>query len=396
MTLLAEPMPHVRSAAFYFMVPCGCAFDPPEYRGMGSAVADLITRGAGNRDSRQLSEALDALGLDRSESVGNFHLQLSGVTLSRNVAACLEIYADIIRRHHLPESELDPVKSLMMHDIQGLEDEPQSRVMVELYKRYYPDPLGRDRRGTVEGIEALTIDAVRDHVKQRFQPNGVILSVAGDINWPRLKDQVEQLFGDWPAGPVPSFTIQPHTPQSEHLTQDLDQTQIAMLCPSVPIGHPQFYAARGAVGVLSLGMSSRLFIEIREKHGLCYAIWASYETFRDRGSLIAFTAGRPEKAQELLDRTLYELRRLPEGVDEGEVARVRAGLKSALIMRQESTAARAGSIASDWHLLGRVRPLSEIQAAIDALTPHQILEYLHDHPPRDFTIVTLGPAALKI
>jgi predicted Zn-dependent peptidase len=134
---------------------------------------------------------------------------------------------------------------------------------------------------------------------------------------------------------------------------------------------------------------------VREKYGLCYAIWASHETYRDRGTIVCFTAGRPEKAQELFDRTLHELRRLPNGIEPEEIHRVQAGLKAALILRQESTSARAGAMASDWHFLGRVRPLSEIQAAIDSLTPTPIVDYLKRFPPRDITIVTLGPTPLK-
>ncbi len=91
---------------------------------------------------------------------------------------------------------------------------------------------------------------------------------------------------------------------------------------------------------------------------------------------------------------LRELRRLPEGVENDEVERVRAGLKSSLIMQQESTAGRALSLASDWYYLGRVRTFDEIQAAIDALTPKSIGEHVRRCPPDDFTIVTLGPKPL--
>src|SRR5205823_11090914 len=98
----------------------------------------------------------------------------------------------------------------------------------------------------------------------------------------------------------------------------------------------------------------------------------------------------PEVAQQLLDRTLHELRRLADGIEDEELQRVKAGLKSALIMRQESTGARAGSLASDWYLLGRVRPTAEVQSAIDALTPGQILEHLRKQRENPFTVVTLG------
>src|SRR6516225_10015528 len=157
LTLLAERMEHVRSAALNFLVPAGCAYDPPAHRGIASVLSDLITRGAGQRDSRELSLALDNLGVDRDESVGTLHTRFWGATLARNLPAALDIYADILRRPHLPKDELDPVKALALQDLQSLEDEPRQKVLVELRKRHYPAPLGQDRRGTEKSIAKLNI-----------------------------------------------------------------------------------------------------------------------------------------------------------------------------------------------------------------------------------------------
>jgi predicted Zn-dependent peptidase len=396
LTLLAERMPHVRSASFHILVPAGAGHDPQGKFGLAGLVCDLMTRGAGNRDSRQLSDALDNLGVDRGESTGTLNVQLSGATLARNLLPTLAIYADILRRPHLPEDELDAAKSLSLQDLQAIEDEPQRKVMIELRKRYYPDPLGRDQRGTPEGVEAVTIDDVRAQHAALFHPRDVILAAAGDIDWPALKAEVEQHFGDWKPRTRPALTPEPMTPRSDHLTKDLDQTQIALAFPSVPIGHPDFYHARGAVGVLSQDMSSRLFTNVREKHGLCYAVYASYETFKDRAAIVGYAGARPELAQETLDRTLDEFRNLAKGIEEEELDRVKVGLKAALIMRQESTGARASSIASDWYFLNRVRPLEEIQASIDGLKVPGVLDYLRRNPAKEFTVVTLGSAGLRV
>ena len=157
LVLLAERMEHVRSAAMNFLVPAGCAFDPPGRLGIGTVLADLITRGAGNRDSRELSLALDGLGIDRDESVGAINMRFWGSTLARNLPPALDIYADILLRPHLPEDELEPVQALALQDIQSLEDAPQQKVMVELRRRYYPPPLNKDKRGRSEDIEGLTL-----------------------------------------------------------------------------------------------------------------------------------------------------------------------------------------------------------------------------------------------
>lgn len=396
LVLLAERMDHVRSAAFNFLVPAGCAFDPAGQGGAASVLAGLITRGAGARGSRELSLALDNLGVDSDESVGAVNMRFWGSTLARNVPAALEIYADILLRPHLPEDELEPVIALALQDIQSLEDAPQSKVMVELRKRYYPPPLNKDRRGTEAELEALTIDAVRAVHATRFRPNGTILSVAGNIDWEPLKAQVGRLFGDWEPGAPADALPQPHVPRSEHLEKDTAQTQIALAFPSVPVTDPDYYNARAAAAVLSGGMSSRLFTEVREKRGLCYSVYAFHETFKTQGSMLAYAGTRAERAQETLDVTLAELRRLKDGISADEIDRVRAGLKSALIMQEESTSARAGAIATDWYYLNRVRPFDEIQAIIDGLTPAQILAHLERCPVRDVTLVTLGPKPLEV
>ena len=396
LVLLAERMDHVRSAAINFLVPAGSAFDPPGKLGVASVLAEMITRGAGDRDSRELALALDNLGVDRDESVGAVNMRFWGSTLARNVPAALDIYADIVLRPHLPEDELEPVQELALLDIQGLEDSPQTKVMVELRRRYYPAPLNKDRRGVAEDIEALTIDAVTAQYRNFVRPNGAILSVAGNIEWEPLKAQVERLFGNWEPGASADIKPQPHQATSAHIEKDTQQTQIALAFPSVPVTDPDYYSARAAVSVLSGGMSSRLFTEVREKRGLCYSVYAFHETFKSQGTMLAYAGTRAERAQETLDVTLAELKRLKDGIEDDEIDRVKAGLKSSLIMQEESTGARAGAIATDWYYLNRVRSFDEIQAIIDGLTPAAVLGYLNRYPVRDVTLVTLGPAPLTL
>jgi predicted Zn-dependent peptidase len=396
LVLLAERMDHVRSAAINFLVPAGCAFDPPGKLGAAGVLAELITRGAGSRDSRELALALDNLGVDRDESVGAVNMRFWGSTLARNVPAALEIYADIILRPHLPADELEAVQSLALQELQGLEDAPQSKVMLELRRRYYPPPLNKDRRGIAADIEALTIDAVKAQFRRYVRPTGAILSVAGNIEWEPLRAQVERLFGHWEPGAGGDVVPQSHTPTSAHVQKDTQQTQIALAFPSVPVTDPDYYHARAAASVLSGGMSSRLFTEVREKRGLCYSVYAFHETFKTQGTMLAYAGTRAERAQETLDVIMAELYRLKDGIEDDEIDRVKAGLKSSLIMQEESTGARAGAIATDWYYLSRVRSFDEIQAIIDGLSSRKILDYLRRCPVRDVSLVTLGPAALTL
>jgi predicted Zn-dependent peptidase len=377
-------------------MPGGCIHDPPDRRGIASVLIELLMRGAGKRGNRELSDALDNLGVDHSESVGGVHLRFWGATLARNLSPALEIFADVLRRPHLPDEELDAVKSLALQDLLGLEDEPAQKLFIELRQRHYPPPLGQDSRGTEEGIEGLDVEVIRSHYRKFFRPNGTILSVAGNVEWEPLKEQVGRLFADWKQKPEPQLQVGRAEGGYRHVSKETAQTQIGIAYPSVPFGHPDYYNAVGAVNVLDGGMSARLFTEVREKHGLCYSISASYQTFKDRASILCYAGTTTPRAQETLDRTLHELRRLKEGVEEDEVERIKVGLKSSLIKAEESTTSRAGTLASDWYFLSRVRRIEEVHQAIDGLTPQSIVEHVRRHPPEGFTIVTLGAETLRL
>lgn len=395
-TLVAERMEHVRSAAFYCYVPAGCIHDPPGKQGIAAVLLEVLMRGAGSRGSRELSDALDRLGVDHSETVSGVHLRFWGATLARNLPATLEIYADVLQRPHLPANEVDAAKALALQDLVGLEDEPAQKLFIELRRRHYPPPLGQDSRGEPADVEKLDLAALQGYYRRHFRPNGTILSVAGNIEWKPLLEQIGRLFADWKPLEEPGLKIGKAEGGITHLKKETAQTQIGLAYPSVPFGHADYYNAVGAVNVLDGGMSARLFTEVREKHGLCYSISASYQTFKDRASVLCYAGTTTPRAQETLDRTLRELRRLGDGVETDEVERIQVGLKSSLLKAEESTTSRAGTLASDWYFLNRVRRFDEIQKAIDSLTPASIVDHVHHYPPKDMTVVTLGAEPLKV
>jgi predicted Zn-dependent peptidase len=182
----------------------------------------------------------------------------------------------------------------------------------------------------------------------------------------------------------------------EHLHYDSHQTQIGIAFPSVPYRHRDYFQAWGAVGVLSGGMSARLFTEVRERRGLCYSVYAAHHTLWHRGAVFCYAGTGADRAQETLDVTLSELRRLAKGIEETELSRLKARIKSALIMQHESSSGRSSSLARDWYHLGYARTLEEVGRLIDGLSSRSINAYLAEHPPGDFTVTTLGPRPLEV
>jgi predicted Zn-dependent peptidase len=396
LVLVAEEMNWLESAAFTLLVPVGCTREPDDRAGLVGFTCEMVLRGAGARDSRQFVEALDYLGVERGESVTDAHTSFSGATLAENLHDALAIYADVLRRPHLPADQLESARQVLLQELQAVEDDPHHKLMVELRKRHFPAPWGRPNHGDLAGIEATTIADIRQLHERFYRPNGALIGVAGRFDWQRLKDHVGQLLGDWPAREVPPIHEGQRGPRREHVDFDTNQTQIGIAYDSVPYRDPQYFQAWGGVGALSGGMSSRYFTEVREKRGLCYSVYATYVTQRDRGAVISYAGTSADRAQETLNVMLAELDRLKYGVYEQELERLKARIKSSLIMQQESSSARSGAIARDWYHLDRVRTMAEVGRLIDELSCDSINRYLAEHPPRDFTIVTLGPQPLEV
>ncbi|MEX0700743.1 MAG: pitrilysin family protein [Planctomycetales bacterium] len=395
LTLVIEPMPDVQSAAFSIMVPGGSIYDPPGSNGEAAVLCDLVVRGAGERDSRQLSNDLDNLGVQRHETAGAQHVSFAGATIADKLPETLRIYADIVLRPHIPEEEFGPAVTGIAQSLRSIEDEPRQKVIQELRRRTYPAPWGRPSDGTLEDLPNVTHAAVLGHYERCFRPNGAIVGVAGNVDADRIIGLIEDLFGEWGSQEDPVYHTAPGGPPRDHIRHDSTQTHIGIAYRSVPYRDPDYYAAWAAVDVLSGGMSSRLFTEVREKRGLVYNVYATLHTLRDDARVLCYAGTTAERANETLAVTLRELERLGEGIEPAELDRCKARSKSALVMQQESTGARASSLARDWYHLGRVRLLDEVHQAIDALDVPTILEYVHAHPARDFDILTIGPEPLE-
>jgi predicted Zn-dependent peptidase len=204
------------------------------------------------------------------------------------------------------------------------------------------------------------------------------------------------LFGDWQAANVAEPATGNGRPTDNYISFESNQSHVGVAYPTIPYKHPDYFQAWAAVGVLSSGSSSRLFTEVREKRGLCYTVYASLHTQRDRASVLCYAGTTAERAQETLDVTISELQRLGKGIEPSELNRLKARIKSSLIMQQESTSARSGALGRDWYHLGRARSLDEVGRLVDALSADSINKFLEANPPSELLVVTLGPEPLEL
>lgn len=394
LTLLAQRMEQVRSAAVTLALPAGVSRDPEPLAGAGSVAAGWLLRGAGDRDTHQLNEALDALGCQHYEDARSEHLLLSTAQLGLRLGEVLAIYGDIVRRPQLADETFGACRDLVSQALDGLEDEPMRKCSLMVRERFYPAPLGRNPLGTKDSLAGMTAEGLRRHLKASLAPRGALLAVAGRFEWKELAERVGELLGDWQGEAPAPPAIAPPADGITHLTKPTAQVQITLAYPAATVSHRRYYAARVAQMVLSGGMSSRLFTEVREKRGLAYAVAAQYHSLKEHAGMFVYAGTTPERAQQTLEVTLAELRRLDEGVGEDELARAKTQLKSALVMQAESTPARADAMAGDFYHLRRLRSLEELSAAVDAVTVDDVMDYVRAFPAEKFTMLTIGPDEL--
>jgi len=396
MVLLGEPMKGVGSVAFDFMLPAGAAMLPEGCCGAANVLSDWIFRGAANRDNRRLGDALDGLGLHRAASVESRHVKIGAVLEAGNIGRALELYADVVLEPSLDDRQFVMARQLAADGVAALDDNPRQKVLLNLREQFYPEPLGRSTVGKNRDLKALSPDRLRRIAAESLDPANTIFSIAGKYDFESICRLLEKRFGPAPARRPRAVQIGTRPDRYRHIQTSAAQVHIGLMAETVRPADKDYYNAAVAVSILSGGMSSRLFTEVREKRGLCYAVAARYHGLRDAAGILCYAGTTPEKAQETFEVITDQFRRLPEGITEEELHRAKVGLKSSLILHSESSGSRASTAGSDYHLRGRVRGLDEIKAAVEGTTAESILSCLRAHPLKDFTIVTIGSRELKI
>lgn len=397
LSVIVEEMDHVESASYDLVLPGGFIADAPGQIGASLVLSELIGKGAGALDSRALSEEFDGAGIRHGEGTGMDRYTLSGSLVSSKLERALELVSSMVLAPRLPEEDIAPIQSILLQDIEALKDSPARRSMVELTKRFYPAPYNRSSLGEIDGIRSVDRALMVQMHKKFFNPKGAILSIAGKVSAIQVIKVVEELFADWKGDGVefPEFGNRPGH-DYYHIPDDSAQMQIVMAMPSVRFSEELYYEGKIAASILGASMFGRLFVEVREKRGLCYSVYARHGGTDRYGTMTAYVGTTPERAQESLDVLVGEFQRLHGTITQEELNRCRTNLKASLVMGEESPGARAGSNATDWWLLRRIRTLTEINEAIDRVSVSGLNKFLERYPFQPCSILTLGRAPLSV
>lgn len=395
--MIGQRMPSLASVTFGVQVPAGMRDEPEEQLGLTYLLAEMLFQGTTHRDVHRLTEDFEAIGARHGGEPGTEFARYWAQTVHNRFERGLDLLADVLLFPAFPAAEFEQMRSVQLQEIRRRDDEPMRRIFDLVRERFYAGTaLGRRALGTRESVEQLTVDDLRTFWRARYHPRGALLAIAGNFDWDYAVARVEELLGGWDGQAPQSLTVAPHPEDAINIEiQEGNQEHIGMAFPFPAYGDPDYYAAALVSEILGGGMTSRLFREVRETRALVYSVSAIFAPNGAFGAEYLYAGTTPEKAHETVRVMVAELRRLREdGVTEDELERAKVQLKSELVMRGESSAARMTALARSWWFERRLMTIQELKAAIDSVTREQIMGLLGRFPPlRPLVIGAIGPRA---
>ncbi len=378
LTVLTERMAHMRSVAMGVWVGTGSRDEAPAQNGLSHFVEHMVFKGTTTRDAKQLARETDAIGGNLDAFTGKETICFNIKVLDQNVDAAMDILADLVLHPRFEPTDLQREKSVILEEIKMDEDNPDYLVHeVHVANFWKGDPLASSILGTAKTVAAFDEPGVRAFHTERFSPENMFFSAAGNLEHEEMIALVTRHFaqlaplGDTPLKALPAPRVTPHITLKKK--KSLEQVQICLGVPAPPVDAPNRYVLYLLNTILGGGMSSRLFQTVREEAGLAYSIYSELSPFRDAGSLTVYAGTSVEKTPEMLRLILQELKLMKdEPVSDDELKRAKDQSRGNIVLGLESSSARMSNLARQQMYYGRFTSVEEIEREVDAVTPQDI------------------------
>jgi predicted Zn-dependent peptidase len=393
--VVGQPMAGVESASVGFLIGAGARDETDDNFGVSHSLEQMLFRGTGSKDARQISESFDSLGISYDSSAGIEMTLMSAVLIGNRLSPALELLVDCLRRPSFPADAVESVRALQLQEIRQREDRPAQKVMDSLRREFFRgNSISHDVLGSEETVGALTREIIMNYWRNRYSAGNIVVSVAGNFDWESVVDQLQELTANWPRHGARS---EPGLPEPRSGTfvfhKDSSQENLGFAFAGVPVADPQYYAAALVAQALGGSSHSRLFQEVREKRGLAYAVQARFDGMERAGMMRVYVGTSADRAHESVDVVLQELRKLETGgITDDELRLSKTRLKSQLVMRSESTLARMASNLRSWWFEEKLYSLSEVAQRIDSVDLPAVTELLQRlNITERMTAIALGP-----
>jgi len=372
--IVTSEMPHTRSACISIFIGAGSRYETSEDAGLSHFVEHLCFKGTEKRPtSKEISETIDGVGGVLNGGTDK-ELTVYWVKVARpHYPVALDLLVDMLRHSKFDPVEMENERKVIIEELNMSMDSPQSRVDTLIDEVVWPDQaLGRDVAGTKETVAAIDRQMILGHMSRLYLPGNSIVSVAGDISHGEVVDSIARAFGDWTGGVAGDWSPAEDSQDGPRLKVERRKTEQVHLCLAVrglSNMHPDRFILDLLNVVLGEGMSSRLFLEIRERKGLAYDIHSHVSYLRDSGSLAVYAGVDPKKTELTIEAILRELIRLTnEQIPEAEVTKAKEMGKGRLMLRMEDTRSVSGWMGGQELLTGRILTVDEVVSIVDAIT----------------------------
>ena len=390
------PLPDRHVVSFQVRILAGVSSEPPRTLGLARVVEETLDKGTQAYTAQGLADAFDAIGAGRQSGTGRETMTFTCTVLPEHFERAVELHAELLRRPKFPDDAVAVNVQLAKQELIALDDDAQGLVEKLISRQAYGPVLGRHALGEHETLERINRSDLEEYWRAHFHAGRMIVSVAGGIEPRRVADALTKHFdgfGSPRREGRSAIPIQFH-PRTTHRDKALEQEHIAICWPGVDAAHDEFPVQQVTLGILSGGMSGRLFTEVREKRGLVYWVSAWQETPRGAGMMFMGASTTPERCDRTYETLLHEVDRLADDLTQEELDRAVTGIVANQDTRGDATRARCAELASDLFFFGRPVPIEEKVAKVQAVTIEDIHRYLTLHPRDRLCVITLGPRPL--
>ncbi|OCW55633.1 M16 family metallopeptidase [Hoeflea olei] len=395
-TVVTEKMPHLESVALGVWVKSGSRDETAAEHGIAHLLEHMAFKGTRKRSARQIAEEIENVGGELNAATSTETTSYYARVLKNDVPLAIDILHDILTDSTFDEDELTREKHVILQEIGAANDTPDDVVYDKFTEAAFRDQtIGRPILGTPDTVKAFTPDQIRGYLARHYTGDRIVVVAAGAVDHDAFVKLVDERFGQsiQPTGTqLRSITAATYTGGDYRETRDLMDAQVLIGFEGRAYQVRDFYCSQLLANILGGGMSSRLFQEVREKRGLCYSVYAFHWGFSDSGLFGVHAATGAEDLGELVPVILSELAKAADGVEEQEINRSRAQVRSGLLMAQESPAVRASQIARQMLLFGRPVSNAELMERLANLTPQRLSDLagrlFFDTP---ITVSAIGP-----
>ena len=371
--ILSESMPHTRSVSISVYVAAGSRYERREHAGLSHFVEHLLFKGSSRRPTAQaISEAIDGVGGVINGGTDR-ELTVYYVKVARpHFELAADILLDMLRRPLFDPEEVEKERSVIVEELRSVADSPAQQVEVLLDETTFPDqPLGWDVAGFESTVRAMSRDDALAYMQRQYVPNNLVISVAGNVTHEEVVATVARELEDWPPGEpgswFPAVNGQ-HAPRVALKNRRTEQAHLSLALRALSSRHPDRYALDLLSILLGEGMSSRLFLELREKRSLCYDVHSYTSKYLDTGTFNVYAGVDPHKAGDAIAAILEQLARARDGFTEAELTKAKDLTRGRMLLRMEDTRNVSGWNGMQELLYGEVRTVEDVLADIDRVT----------------------------